>query len=75
MSPRTEEQIRLIREKKKAEIREVALELFAEQGYYGASISKIAKRAAISKGLIYNYTLAFPCNLISMRWLEIRLKT
>lgn len=55
MSPRTEEQFKAIREEKKQKIREAALELFSEQGYYGASISKIAQRANISKGLIYNY--------------------
>ncbi|MFP3860440.1 MAG: TetR/AcrR family transcriptional regulator [Bacteroidales bacterium] len=55
MSPRTEEQFKAIREEKKQKIRVVALELFSEQGYYGTSISKIAKRANISKGLIYNY--------------------
>jgi AcrR family transcriptional regulator len=33
----------------------VALELFAGEGYHSASISKIASRAGISKGLMYNY--------------------
>src|SRR6056297_3480621 len=55
MSPRTEEQYEAIREERKAKIREAALELFAYEGYHGASISKIAKKANISKGLIYNY--------------------
>lgn len=32
-----------------------ALELFAESGYSNTSISKIAARARISKGLLYNY--------------------
>lgn len=34
---------------------EVALELFAEQGYTRTSISAIASQACISKGLLYNY--------------------
>ena len=34
---------------------EAALEVFAEKGFETASISLIAKRAGISKGLIYNY--------------------
>jgi len=55
MSPRTEEQFKEIREKRKAHIRDVALEVFALEGYHGASISKIAKKAGISKGLLYNY--------------------
>lgn len=33
----------------------VALELFADEGFYGTTISKIAKKAGISKGLLYNY--------------------
>ena len=32
-----------------------ALELFAIDGYHNTSISKIAKHAGISKGLMYNY--------------------
>ncbi len=55
MSPRTEEQFKAIREQRKAHIRDVALEVFALEGYHGASISKIAKKAGISKGLLYNY--------------------
>lgn len=53
--PRTEEQFEEIRQNRKAEIMETALELFAEQGYHNTSISKIAKAAGVSKGLIYNY--------------------
>jgi len=55
MTPRTEEQFEEIREEKKALIKNVALELFASDGYYDSSISKISKRAGISKGLMYNY--------------------
>jgi AcrR family transcriptional regulator len=55
MAPRTEEQYREIREEKKALIRQAALELFAKDGYHATSISKIAEKANISKGLIYNY--------------------
>ena len=55
MSPRTEEQYKVIREEKKAQIREASLELFATEGYHGTSISKIARKAGISKGLLYNY--------------------
>lgn len=36
-------------------ITEAALELFANEGYHATSVSKIAKKAHVSKGLIYNY--------------------
>ncbi|MCF8379868.1 MAG: TetR/AcrR family transcriptional regulator [Bacteroidales bacterium] len=55
MSPRTEKQFEEIRLSKKALIQEVALELFAKKGYHSTSISMIAKKAGISKGLLYNY--------------------
>ncbi len=55
MSPRTPEQFEEIREEKKRLIMGVALELFANEGYHTTSISKIAKKAGISKGLMYNY--------------------
>ncbi|MGC9470390.1 MAG: TetR/AcrR family transcriptional regulator [Bacteroidales bacterium] len=32
-----------------------AMELFALEGYYNTSISQIARKAGISKGLMYNY--------------------
>ncbi len=55
MSPRTSAQFIQIRHEKKTLIMEKALELFAETGYHATSISQIAKKAEISKGLIYNY--------------------
>jgi len=55
MSPRTAEQFEEIREEKKKLIMQVALELFANDGYHSTSISKIAQKAGISKGLMYNY--------------------
>jgi AcrR family transcriptional regulator len=55
MSPRTPKQFEEIREGKKSLITKVALELFANEGYHTTSISKIAKKAGISKGLVYNY--------------------
>ncbi len=55
MSPRTPEQYEDIRENKKKLIMETAIELFANEGYYPTSISKIADKAGISKGLLYNY--------------------
>lgn len=55
MSPRTSEQFDKIRQEKKELILNTALELFAENGYHATSISQIAKKAGISKGLAYNY--------------------
>jgi AcrR family transcriptional regulator len=53
--PRNEEQFEEIRQKSKAKIMETALELFAKNGFHNTSISKIAKAAGVSKGLMYNY--------------------
>lgn len=55
MSPRSAKQFDDIRKQKKELIMEVALELFAENGFHSTSISQIAKKAGISKGLTYNY--------------------
>lgn len=55
MSPRTKEQFENIRQERKQQILDAALEIFAKNGYYKASISQIAKEAKISKGLLYNY--------------------
>ena len=55
MSPRTKEQFEVMRNQRKTLILDAALHVFAEEGYHSASISKIAKRAGVSKGLMYNY--------------------
>jgi AcrR family transcriptional regulator len=55
MSPRSKEQNEIIREQSKAAIKEAALELFAMHGFASTSISRIAKEAGVSKGLMYNY--------------------
>ncbi|MBN1337701.1 MAG: TetR/AcrR family transcriptional regulator [Bacteroidales bacterium] len=55
MTPRTAKQFEAIRNSRRAQIMKTALELFAENGYQGTSISKISSRAKISKGLMYNY--------------------
>jgi AcrR family transcriptional regulator len=53
--PRSQEQFDDIRKQKKELIMSAALELFAENGFHATSISQIAKKAGISKGLTYNY--------------------
>jgi AcrR family transcriptional regulator len=55
MSPRSAKQFNQIRKQKKELIMETALELFAENGFHATSMSQIAKKAGISKGLAYNY--------------------
>ncbi len=53
--PRSTEQLEQIRKEKKKLIMDVALELFATNGFHATSISQITKKAGISKGLVYNY--------------------
>ena len=55
MSPRTEQQFEEIRVTRKKKIMDTALELFAQEGFDVTSISSIAYKAGISKGLLYNY--------------------
>lgn len=53
--PRSKEENERIRHLAKQNIRTAAMEMFIERGYHAASIDDIAKRANISKGLLYNY--------------------
>ena len=55
MSPRTSQQFQEMREEKMTLIMDVALEHFANEGYFRTTISHIARHAGISKGLMYNY--------------------
>lgn len=55
MSPRTPEQNKEIRQKTRQQIIDAAFERFASEGYSHTSISAIARKAGISKGLIYHY--------------------
>ncbi|MFT4525622.1 MAG: AcrR family transcriptional regulator [Bacteroidia bacterium] len=55
MAPRSEAQYAEIREERKHQILEAALHVFAQDSYHGASMAAVAKRAEVSKGLIYNY--------------------
>jgi AcrR family transcriptional regulator len=55
MSPRTPKQFQEMREEKMAHIMDVALEHFANEGYYRTTINHIARHAGMSKGLMYNY--------------------
>lgn len=53
--PKTNKQFKDIRTERREAILDAALNVFAEQGYHAASISKVSKYAGISKGLMYNY--------------------
>ncbi|MFW5703582.1 MAG: TetR/AcrR family transcriptional regulator [Patescibacteria group bacterium] len=53
--PRTPQQNEAIRKKTRVKIMKSALAMFAERGYYGASMNTIALHAGVSKGLIYSY--------------------
>lgn len=53
--PRSPKQFDKIRKQKKQLIMDTALELFAENGFHATSMSQIATKAGISKGLAYNY--------------------
>lgn len=55
MTPRTPEQNEEIRRKTHQQIIDAAFELFAKEGYAHTSIATVAKKAGVSKGLIYHY--------------------
>jgi AcrR family transcriptional regulator len=55
MSPRSKKQFEEMREEKMTLIMDVALQHFANEGYFRTTINHIARHAGISKGLIYNY--------------------
>lgn len=55
MSPKTLQQNTQLRQSKRKQIMDSALELFANVGYHPTSISEIANKAGVSKGLTYNY--------------------
>lgn len=55
MAPRTKEQFAKMRSESRDKILEAALELFAQESYHSATVSKLARKAGVSKGLIYNY--------------------
>lgn len=55
MCPRTDKQFEEIRESKRSQIIDAAIECFAKRGFDAVSISELAEFAGISKGLMYNY--------------------
>jgi AcrR family transcriptional regulator len=55
MSPRSQKQFEALRKRSRQAILDAALPLFARKGYAQTTTDEIARRARISKGLIYNY--------------------
>ncbi|TNE47901.1 MAG: TetR/AcrR family transcriptional regulator [Bacteroidetes bacterium] len=55
MSPRTSKQFEAIRARSREKILNAAMEAFATKGYQHVSVSQIAARAGVAKGLLYNY--------------------
>ncbi len=55
MSPRTKQQFDEIREESREKILRAAIQIFARDGYSGATIRTIVREAGISQGLLYNY--------------------
>jgi len=55
MATKAKKRFQEMRERSEEKILDAALELFATNGYKNTSISEIAKKAEISKGLMYNY--------------------
>ena len=51
----TKPRYRRRKEERPAEITQAAMETFAEHGYAAARVDDVAKRAGISKGLLYLY--------------------
>jgi AcrR family transcriptional regulator len=55
MSPRNKIQNEAVRRASIDRIMNACLELFSRQGFAATSVNQIAKRAGVSKGLLYNY--------------------
>lgn len=55
MSPKTKKQNEEIRRESRQTIADAAMSLFIHKGYLNVTIDQIAKKAAVSKGLMYNY--------------------
>ncbi|MES1226615.1 MAG: TetR/AcrR family transcriptional regulator [Bacteroidota bacterium] len=55
MSPRSKKSNEEIRNASKQTIADSALTLFIHEGYLNVTIDQIAKKAGVSKGLMYNY--------------------
>ncbi|WP_405082965.1 TetR/AcrR family transcriptional regulator [Paenibacillus chitinolyticus] len=55
MSPRTKEQNEAIRNQRKQEVLQAAVQVYVEKGYAAAEMGDIADRAGLAHGLVYYY--------------------
>ena len=55
MAPRTAEQSGKIREERRSQILDAALDAFAQKGFHDTKVSEIAARAGVSQGTVYWY--------------------
>jgi len=55
MAPRTSEQSDKIREERRSQILDAALDAFAQKGLHDTKVSEIAARAGVSQGTVYWY--------------------
>ena len=55
MSPRTSEQLAEIKDQRREQILDVALVVFARQGFEATKVSDLATAASMSQGLLYRY--------------------
>ncbi len=53
--PRKKQDIEALKDQRRQQILEKALELFVQKGYHKTTMEEIARACGISKGLIYNY--------------------
>lgn len=53
--PRTEQQNLLVKDERRDRILNAALKCFAERGLHASTISRIARQARMSQGLLYHY--------------------
>ena len=70
--PKSPEQFDDIRKQKKQLIMDTALELFAENGFHATSISQIAAKAKISKGLFLFFLIE---RSVKVMWLFLNVQT
>ncbi|WP_254634784.1 TetR/AcrR family transcriptional regulator [Paenibacillus sp. GbtcB18] len=55
MSPRTKEQNEAIRNQRKQEVLQAAIQVYVDKGYAAAEMGDIADRAGLAHGLVYYY--------------------
>jgi len=72
MSPKSAEQLAIVRENTRANLLEAAVKVFAANGYHASSMALIAKTANVSKGLTYHYFESKEALLVAL--VEFRLQ-